>query len=134
MFELSFGLIYWLGLLWFWRYHVGYLMDYIGYDLDESDLIMGVFLGSVINFAWPLTVSGRAVYVTHQKFFAGTLPSPRIFPGPKPIETREDRIRRQQQEERERQQEESRRIRMRQAEINKMESENGLPVTDWSNT
>lgn len=82
---------------------------------------------------WPWIVVGMLlVILSRVVLYAADCDMRGLFPAPNKVESKSERIAREQREERDRQQAESRRIRMRQGEINRMERENGLPVTDWT--
>lgn len=89
MFFLAYVIVY----LWFWRYHVGYLLDDIRspyLELDGLDMAMCFFFGSMCCIAWPLTASGRAIYVLSKKY-GPTDAALAFFPAPSKIETKEQK-------------------------------------------
>lgn len=89
--------IYLAGYLWFWRYHVGYAIHEVSDYSDVVDIsLCNVFLGTITAMFWPLTVTGRGLYILWTKYDLGERVGglERFFPGPKEIETSHERKRR----------------------------------------
>lgn len=130
MIELSVFGTYVLGYLWFWRYHVGFLLDDVcgHHGMDAIDVLMGVTVGSLWALFWPVTVTVRLAYVQYLKHVnieTSAAAVAKIFPAPKKIETRDERVMREQK-----QREDA--VRARQRQINELEREHGLKVTKWT--
>lgn len=128
--------IYIAGYAWFWRYHVGFLMELDRESnsswgertrkLDGGDIVFGILMGTLTTIVWPLTVFARAINILWLKYCAPRDTSfERLFPGLKPIETAQEKRDRKAAEEREQ-------IRVRRLEINNHERDNGLKLTRWS--
>lgn len=128
--------IYLAGFVWFWRYHVGFIMEEDRgsnseygdrtRNLDGGDIFWGLSFGTLITLGWPMTVSGRVVYVLWSKYVApGDTSFERLFPGPKPIETAQEKRDRKAREAREQ-------IKARRHEINEHERKNGIELTRWT--
>jgi len=123
------GWIYFLGYLWFFRYTVGYLVEFATseYSRDVGDYVMGCFLSLFVTLAWPLLVTGRIAYVIAKKMSKGDeLPTEIFFPGPKPVETRGQKQARIAEEKKHA-------LIARQQEINARERELDMELTRWTN-
>lgn len=117
---------YLAGYVWFWRYHVGYVLDDFAYgDADGFDIAMSMALGTLICAFWPATVAMRGVYVLWVKYGSDQAKAIEgLFPGPKEIESR--------WEKKERLEREARVLAStRQREINDKERELGMELTRW---
>jgi hypothetical protein len=118
--------MYLAGYAWFWRYHVGYMLDTFGYrDQDGFDITMSMMLGTILCFFWPMSTAGRGVYVLWVRYVSDSIEKfDSIFPPPKQIETRYEKQQRKEREERDL-------IRMQRLEINRKERELGMKLTVW---
>lgn len=122
-----FLIVYIVGYVAFLRNHMGFLAwsGAASYQkkLDSDDRFFGSIFGPILTLAWPLTVPGYLGYKaikTHVKSDAAD----KLMPKPKPIETKDQRIKRQEKERAEL-------IRKNQQNVNDKERELGIPVTKW---
>ena len=113
--------VYILGFLVMWRYCIGMtLHDMSEYgEVDGTDFAFALFIGTILNFLWPVVLVGRRLFVWWKTSGEG-LNFESFFPAPAPVESKSERNLRLERE--------SQQAKM---EINNRERELGIPLTEW---